>query len=81
MAHSTYLMNSVWVLCASVFVFFMQAGFACMESGFARTKNACNIWLKNLMDFCVGGIVFYCIGFGLMYGDDWHGLIGRYGMA
>lgn len=76
MAHSTYLMNSVWVLCASVFVFFMQAGFACMESGFARTKNACNIWLKNLMDFCVGGIVFYCIGFGLMYGDDWHGLIG-----
>lgn len=75
----TYLFNSVWVLVASVFVFFMQAGFACMESGFARTKNACNIWLKNLMDFCIGGIVFYFIGFGLMYGDDWHGLIGTTG--
>lgn len=73
---TTYLFNSVWVLCASVFVFFMQAGFACMESGFARPKNACNIWLKNLCDFCVGGLVYYFIGFGIMYGDDWHGIIG-----
>ncbi|MGN0240822.1 MAG: ammonium transporter, partial [Candidatus Weimeria sp.] len=76
MENTTYLFDSMWVLVASVFVFFMQAGFACMESGFARPKNACNIWLKNLMDFCVGGIVYYFIGFGLMYGDDWHGLIG-----
>lgn len=72
----TYLFNSIWVLAASVFVFFMQASFACMESGFARSKNACNIWLKNLCDFCVGGLVYYFIGFGLMYGDDWNGFIG-----
>ncbi|MCR5217558.1 ammonium transporter [Treponema sp.] len=73
---TTFLFNSVWVLCASVFVFLMQAGFACMESGFSRPKNACNIWLKNLCDFCVGGLVYYFVGFGLMYGEDWHGIIG-----
>lgn len=73
---TTYLMNSIWVLCASVFVFMMQMGFACCESGFARGKNACNIWLKNFCDFCVGALVYYFIGFGFMYGDDWHGLIG-----
>lgn len=73
---TTYLLNSLWVLAAAVFVFFMQAGFACMESGFSRAKNACNIWLKNFCDFCVGGLVYYFIGFGLMYGEDWNGLIG-----
>ena len=73
---TTYLMNSIWVLCASVFVFMMQIGFACCESGFARGKNACNIWLKNFCDFCVGALVYYFIGFGFMYGDDWHGIIG-----
>ena len=74
--NTTYLFNSMWVVFASVLVFMMQAGFACCESGFARSKNACNIWLKNLVDFCVGAIIYYFIGFGLMYGDDWHGLIG-----
>ncbi len=73
---TTYLINSIWVLCASVFVFMMQMGFACCESGFARGKNACNIWLKNFCDFCVGALVYYFIGFGFMYGDDWHGIIG-----
>ena len=73
---TTYLMNSIWVLCASVVVFMMQMGFACCESGFARGKNACNIWLKNFCDFCVGALVYYFIGFGFMYGDDWHGIIG-----
>ena len=73
---TTYLMNSIWVLCASVFVFMMQMGFACCESGFARGKNACNIWLKNFCDFCVGALMYYFIGFGFMYGDDWHGIIG-----
>lgn len=73
---NTYIINSIWVLAASVFVFFMQAGFACCESGFARSKNACNIWLKNLVDFCVGALAYYFIGFGLMYGDDWCGIIG-----
>ena len=73
---TTYLINSIWVLCASVFVFMMQMGFACCESGFARGKNACNIWLKNFCDFCVGALVYYFIGFGFMYGDDWYGIIG-----
>jgi len=73
---NAYMFNSLWVFIAAVFVFFMQAGFACCESGFARSKNACNIWLKNFCDFCVGAIVYYFIGFGLMYGDDWNGVIG-----
>lgn len=73
---ATYLLNSCWVLVASALVFMMQAGFACCESGFSRGKNACNIWLKNLCDFCVGAIVYYFIGFGIMYGKDFHGLFG-----
>jgi len=73
---NAYMFNSLWVFCAAVFVFFMQAGFACCESGFARSKNACNIWLKNFCDFCIGALVYYFIGFGLMYGEDWHGIIG-----
>lgn len=71
----------MWVLCASVFVFMMQMGFACCESGFSRGKNACNIWLKNFCDFCIGALVYYFIGFGIMYGDDWHGLIGINGFV
>lgn len=71
-----YLANNIWVLTASVLVFIMQAGFACCESGFARSKNASNIWLKNFCDFAIGALVFYLIGFGFMYGDDWNGLIG-----
>ena len=73
---NTYLFNSVFVLLASVLVFMMQMGFACCESGFSRAKNACNIWLKNFCDFCVGTFVYYVVGFGIMYGEDWHGLIG-----
>lgn len=73
---NAYMLNSIWVLCAAVFVFFMQAGFACMESGFSRSRNACNIWLKNLCDFCIGALVYYVVGFGIMYGDDYNGLIG-----
>ena len=73
---NAFMFNSVWVLVAGILVFFMQAGFACMESGFARSKNSLNIWLKNLCDFCIGALVYYLIGFGLMYGDDWNGIIG-----
>ena len=76
---TTYLLNSSWVLVASALVFLMQAGFACCESGFARGKNACNIWLKNLCDFCVGALVYYFIGFAIMYGDDFLGLFGTTG--
>ena len=51
-------------------VFFMQAGFAMVETGFARAKNAGNIIMKNLMDFCIGTVVFMLLGYGLMMGED-----------
>jgi Amt family ammonium transporter len=60
----------LWVLLASALVFFMQAGFAMVETGFTRAKNAGNIIMKNLMDFAFGTIVFWAIGFGLMFAGD-----------
>ena len=60
--------NVVWTLVAAVLVFFMQAGFAMVETGFTRAKNAVNIMMKNLMDFSVGSIIFFVLGFGLMFG-------------
>jgi len=61
-------LNFVWTLIAAFLVFLMQAGFAMVESGFTRAKNACNILMKNLMDFSVGAIAFWAVGFGLMFG-------------
>jgi Amt family ammonium transporter len=61
-------LNFVWTLLAAFLVFLMQAGFAMVESGFTRAKNACNILMKNLMDFSVGAIAFWAVGFGLMFG-------------
>jgi len=60
--------DTMWVLLGAVLVFFMQAGFAMVETGFTRAKNAGNIIMKNLMDFCLGSIAFWVIGFGLMFG-------------
>lgn len=60
--------DTLWVLLGAVLVFFMQAGFAMVETGFTRAKNSGNIIMKNLMDFALGTIVFYIIGFGLMFG-------------
>ena len=57
---------SVWYLLGAVLVFFMQGGFAMVEAGFTRAKNAGNIIMKNLMDFCIGTVVFILIGFGLL---------------
>ena len=70
---------SVWFLIGAALVFWMQAGFAMVESGFARAKNAGNILMKNLMDFCIGCVVFIVIGFGLLLGEDMVGLIGQPG--
>src|SRR3972149_621461 len=53
---------------APALVFFMQAGFAMVETGFTRAKNAGNIMMKNLMDFCMGGFAYWAVGFGLMFG-------------
>jgi len=61
-------MDFAWTLIAAFLVFFMQAGFAMVETGFTRAKNAINIMMKNLMDFAVGSLVFWAVGFGLMFG-------------
>ena len=69
----------VWFMIAVALVFFMQAGFAMVETGFTRAKNAGNIIMKNLMDFCIGTVMFILIGFGLMFGEDMIGFIGKPG--
>ena len=61
--------NTIWVLLGAALVFFMQAGFAMVETGFTRAKNAGNIIMKNLMDFCIGTPLFWLFGFGIMFGD------------
>ena len=60
----------IWFLIGAAFVFFMQAGFAMVETGFTRAKNAGNIIMKNLMDFCIGTCVFIVLGFGILLGED-----------
>ena len=71
---------AVWFLIGAALVFWMQAGFAMVETGFTRAKNAGNILMKNLMDFCIGTVVFILIGFGLLLGEDVVGLIGKPGL-
>lgn len=61
--------NTVWMLLAAMLVFFMQPGFALVEAGFTRTKNTANILMKNLVDFIFGSLLFWCIGFELMFGE------------
>jgi Amt family ammonium transporter len=71
--------NYLWTLVAAALVFFMQAGFAMVEAGFTRAKNAVNILMKNLMDFSMGSIVYWAIGFGLMFGASGTGWFGTSG--
>ena len=66
----------VWTLVAAFLVFFMQAGFAMVETGFTRAKNAGNIMMKNLMDFSFGTISFWLVGFGIMFGVSTNGFFG-----
>jgi Amt family ammonium transporter len=68
--------NIVWTLVAAILVFFMQAGFAMVEAGFTRAKNSVNILMKNLMDFSIGSLAFFIVGFGLMFGAAKSGIIG-----
>ena len=70
---------AVWFLIGAALVFWMQAGFAMVEAGFTRVKNTGNIIMKNLMDFCIGAVVFILIGFGLLMGEDLLGFIGKPG--
>lgn len=68
--------DTLWVLLGTVLVFFMQAGFSMVESGFTRAKNAGNIIMKNMMDFSIGSLTYWFIGFGLMFGETKGGFIG-----
>lgn len=72
-------LNYVWTLVAAFLVFFMQAGFAMVEAGFTRAKNACNILMKNFMDFGMGAIAYFFIGFGVMFGVSATGWFGTSG--
>ena len=69
--------NNIWVLVAAFLVMFMQPGFAMVEAGFTRQKNSANILMKNLMDFAIGSLIFWLIGYTIMYGDSIMGLIGK----
>ncbi len=72
-------MNIVWTLVAAVLVFFMQAGFAMVETGFTRAKNAVNIMMKNALDFAAGSLAFFVLGYALMFGTTSNGFIGGSG--
>ncbi len=65
----------IWTIVAGALVFFMQAGFAMVESGFTRAKNAGNIMMKNLLDFCLGGVAYWVAGFAIMFGMS-NGFVG-----
>ena len=66
----------LWMMIAGFMVFFMQAGFALVEAGFTRAKNVANIMMKNMMDFCLGSLIFWAVGFSFMYGDSIGSFIG-----
>jgi Amt family ammonium transporter len=67
-------LDNVWVLVAAVLVIFMQAGFALVEAGLTRAKNVANIFMKNMMDFCIGAILFFAIGYAIAFGGSFTGL-------
>lgn len=73
----TISIDTIWILLAAVLVMFMQPGFALVESGFTRSKNTANILMKNLMDFSIGSLGFWLIGYTIMYGEDVGGFIGK----
>ena len=73
------IQNSVdlaWIITAGILVFFMQAGFALLEGGMVRSKNTVNVVMKNYTDMCFGALVFWMLGFGLMFGSNTSGWIG-----
>lgn len=72
------VMDLMWILIAGCLVFFMQAGFTLVETGFTRSKNTSNIIMKNLMDFSIGSLAFWAVGYSLMYGESVNGIIGDY---
>ena len=75
----TLLLNVVWTMIAAILVYFMQAGFALVETGFTRAKNANNILMKNMMDFVIGTLFYFVLGFSIMFGTSAGGIIGTSG--
>ncbi len=73
-AHTTT--DLLWLLFCAVLIFCMQAGFCCLESGLVRAKNSINVAIKNMADFCIAGMLFWAVGFGLMFGASRMGLVG-----
>lgn len=73
----TVSIDTIWILVAAVLVMFMQPGFALVEAGFTRSKNTANILMKNLMDFSIGSLIFWLLGYTLMYGEDVGGFLGK----
>ncbi|MEL6815796.1 MAG: hypothetical protein AAFP03_13445, partial [Cyanobacteria bacterium J06598_3] len=71
---------TIWLLTASALIFFMNAGFAMLETGFCRTGNAVNVLAKNLIVFCIATLAFWCFGFRFMMGDSASPLIGQIGL-
>lgn len=76
-----FSINNLWVLIAAILVMFMQPGFAMVESGFTRKKNTANILMKNLMDFSIGALIYWMIGYSVMYGESIGGFIGGLDLA
>ncbi|MGQ1947125.1 ammonium transporter [Geofilum sp. OHC36d9] len=70
--------DTIWILLAAVLVYFMQAGFAMVEAGFTRAKNVGNILMKNFMDFSIGSVIFWVVGFSIMFGPSIGGFIGKF---
>lgn len=76
---SALIVDYVWILVCAFLVMFMQAGFAMLEAGFCRSKNVTNLIAKNLIDFVLGSLVFFAVGYAMMMGEDWGGVIGTSG--
>ena len=76
MEPSHQLADVAWLSLAAILVFTMQAGFACLESGLVRAKNSINVVIKNLVDFLIAAFSFWLVGFGLMFGASWNGVVG-----
>ena len=71
--------NMIWILVCAALVLMMQPGFICLEVGLVRAKNGIHVALKNILDLCLSGFIFWAVGFGLMFGTDYDGLVGTGG--
>ena len=70
------MQDTIWIIITAAFVLLMQAGFTCLETGLVRSKNSINVAIKNLMDLCLSGAIFWAVGYGIMFGSSHDGIIG-----